>query len=146
MKPTGIYNLFLLQDDFASGVLSMEAQHQRIGKRPGLAVKVLQILYSNTDLFSDLPMHGFLNGFSRLNETGNSGVEVTSGIGILGKQDFFTACDEHNNRRRKTGIEHVSAIIALPGSVSFCVACRFPALTAKLMILIPIDDLFGPTQ
>ena len=52
-EKAGFGNFLLLKAQFATRVLGMEAQHQVIGKWPGLAAEITEIGHVDADLVGD---------------------------------------------------------------------------------------------
>ncbi len=47
-KPTGIFDLRIIEGEFSPCVSGREADHERMGERPGLTVKIFDLFYVDT--------------------------------------------------------------------------------------------------
>jgi hypothetical protein len=54
-KPPGFGNLRRFETDCAAGILTSEANHERVRKRPRLAAEIADILNANADFLVDFP-------------------------------------------------------------------------------------------
>ena len=64
VEPAGVGDLVIVDTDLAAGEGGMEAQHQGVRERPGLAAEIAQILHLDAGLFHDFPVHRLLPAFT----------------------------------------------------------------------------------
>lgn len=91
---------------FARDILGLECQHQRIGKRPGLGTYIMGFANLDSRLFEDLPAHGFLEGFARLDEAREQTVPPGWKFGVMGEQNpviFVYEDDDGGGKPREKG-------------------------------------------
>ena len=86
-----------------------EPQHQRLGKRPGLAVIILHIGDFQPHFFPHFPADGVLQRLAEFHESGNQAIAARRAAGIAGQQQFPLVFHCHNNSGIDPGIDHIAA-------------------------------------
>lgn len=143
-EPAGIFDLPIVEDDVAPGISGSETDHERMGKGPGLAAKVLDIPDRQADFLSDLAGHGLLQRFARLYKASQDTVYAWQKVAGSGQEEFVSPLDQDNNGRGEAGKMEEATLGTFFGAFGRACPQRDTTSAAKPVCPVPVYDLHCP--
>ena len=98
-EPGSIFDLGIIEGDFATGISGRETDHERMGKGPGLAAEVADIPDDDADLLPHLANNSLLQGLAGLNKPCEDAVDAGRKVAGAGEEEFMLALDQDNDGR-----------------------------------------------
>ncbi len=141
VEPAGVGDLVIVDTDLAAGEGGVEAQHQGVRERPGLAGEITQVLHPDAGLFHDFPVHRLLGGFTGLHEAGQAGIEAFRETGGVPQQGVFTVGDQRDDARGDARVLAVIAGAAQHRQFAGVGLGLGTAAAAEAVVLAPADHL-----
>ena len=100
VEPLRVLDLIGLGHDIATGVLGMEAQHHRMGKRPALTAHVLDIADFQLHFFVNFADQAVFGRLTRLGKPRQRAVDPGDKARRPRQQDLVATGHQHNHARR----------------------------------------------
>ena len=104
-KPAQMVDLDPVRPRLARKPAGFEAEHQGVGKGPGLGLYVSRLLHFDARLLHHLSPQGFLERFSKFDESGDEAMPAGGELGIVGEENFVAPRHEDDHRRGDAGKE-----------------------------------------
>ncbi len=100
--------------------VAVEAEQQRIGKGPGLALVETKVLHLQAGLLENLTVHAFLDRLADLCKARNAGHALAGPVGVSRHQDLVIVRNRNDDSRIQSRIINLPAFRAdigpLPGA------------------------------
>jgi len=141
LEPARLDQFVEVDANFARRVFGREGEHERVGEGPGLTGEITEVADLQADLLPDFAHGGFLEGFARLDESGDDAEEAGGEMAGAGQQDLVPAGDADDDGGGDPGEDQQPAGGALLGPLGWPGGHRLPAPAAELVGAVPIDDL-----
>ena len=120
-----------------------EADHERVGERPGLAREVADVGDLDADLLLEFARHALLERLAGLDEAREHAVEAAREALCARQQDLVASRDAHDDGRRQARERGVAADRAAARALARRVLGRRAAAPAVEVRAIPLDELRG---
>ncbi len=142
MEEAGVLDLVRRADDVAGLVFGLEAQHQRMRKRPGLAREVAHVAHAQRHFLGDLAVDRLLGRFAGVHEARQRAVEAGREVVGTAEQDLVAALhrDDHHRRHARIVLAAAGGIGAAPHLGVARLHRRRTAGAAELVRAVPFEQ------
>src|SRR4029453_14556423 len=108
-EPTGVLDLTPVDADLACAVARLEAEHERVRKRPRLASEPAHVLDLDPGFLPHLAHNRLLDAFSGLDEAGEHAVDAAREVRSAREEERAVALDGDDHGRREARVEGEAA-------------------------------------